>query len=178
MFRSKFNERFVLWVLWAGSCSSQWFLESSTKVLWHFTVIHHYLKQSKLALQIQFLSWMCLCRAHVLWMKWFVFLITASHPFPPVWHADKHSPSGICSFYPPLPCFFQLSLLVCCAQLFRILLLLLPLLLVLFFSPLPRLSCPSSSALFHFSLPASRQYASRWLSAQVKNIAAEVDWWA
>lgn len=29
-----------------------------------------------------FAGWMRLCRAHVLWMKWFVFLITASHPFP------------------------------------------------------------------------------------------------
>lgn len=111
MLRSKFNELFVLWVLWAGSCSFQWFLESSTKVLWHFTVIHHYLKQSKLGIQIQFLSWMCLCRAHVLWMKWFVLLITASHPFPPVWHPDKHSPSGICSFYPPLPVSFSSHIL-------------------------------------------------------------------
>lgn len=48
----------------------------------------------------------CLCKAHVLWMKWFVFLITASPPFP-VWHSDKHTPSGICSFHPLLPCFFE-----------------------------------------------------------------------
>lgn len=52
----------------------------------------HYLKY---AMQINFAGFMCLCIAHV-FVNEVICLITASRPRPPVWHADKHSPSSIC----------------------------------------------------------------------------------
>lgn len=94
-------------------------------------------------------GWVCLCRAHFLWMKWFVFLITASHPSPLCDMQINTPPSGICSLYPPLLCFLLLAPLVCCAHPTRILLLLLSLLLLLFPS-----SCSLSVSLHspHLSL--------------------------
>lgn len=44
----------------------------------------------------------------------------SNHSLPslsPVSHPDKHSPLGICSFYPPLSCFLRLSFCLLCSSL-------------------------------------------------------------
>ena len=66
-------------MLWAGSYLFLQFLESPTKVSHQFTVLYIIISSSQ---SWRFAGLMCLCRAHVLWMMRFVFLITASHPFP------------------------------------------------------------------------------------------------
>ena len=80
---------------------------------------HRYLRAGNPNFSSVALCWQetCLCAARVLWMKWFVFLNTASHRLFTVWHPDKRSPSGICSFYPPLLGFFRLPLLLSCSSL-------------------------------------------------------------
>lgn len=71
--------------LWAGIYSFQWSFQSTTKVfeiMWQFSVSYIIISSNPNSVPQHFAGWMCLCKAHILWMKRFVFLITASHPFP------------------------------------------------------------------------------------------------
>lgn len=135
------------------------FFESTTKVfrvMWHFTVLYIIISSSQSwhpnSFPQCFAGWVCLCKAHVLWMKWFVFLITVSHPFPLCEIQINTLPLAF-ALFTLLFCFFRLSLLVCCSHLSRILLLLLSLFLIHIPSA-PLSSFPSSSFLIpsHFQL--------------------------
>lgn len=80
--------------------------------------IYLYLLLSALAVRIHFHhSFMlaCVCVAHVLWMKRFVFPITSSRPSPRCDFSDKHISSGIClscALLPSPPTVFTLLLLL------------------------------------------------------------------
>lgn len=103
---------------------------------------HYYLKQSKLAIQIQFhgtARWMCLCEVPVLWIKWFVFLITSFRPCPLCDIQINMLPLAFVLFT-LFPVFWGSHL-----SRIPLLLVLLPLLLILFFSFL----LLSSSLIFH-----------------------------
>lgn len=152
-FRYKINVLFVLGVTWTKSCHFSCVLSLQQKSSEHcdslpfHTSLSHAVKAGKPnSFPRPFAGWICLCKAHVLWMKWFVFLITASHPFPLCDIQINTLPLAFVLFTLLFHVCWGSLFLSVCAHLSRILLLLLSLLL----TPLPLLllsSCPSSSVL-------------------------------